>query len=469
MRMKFTHLKMAYWRERMKNSLKIAFRNTLRNKRRTTMSVLAIAIGGLASLLIGAFVSSIFYGMQTNIVRNSGHLHIHKEGFFKYGSAKTGTYDMANYKEIINGIKESPIISKIEVITPILMINGIVGNPVKNSSQTFLGVGMEAKEQLLMQTWDGFGLGLEREEIPLESLLADKGIIGNGLAVNLDLCEALNIKGCLISKADESSPVDQDISSFYQPTTVQNIASVDMMVSSANGAPNIASIEIDTVWRRGIKNLDDRFVGLPLAVAQNLLYGGGEKKVNAIVIQLERSEKLEETKQQLEVLFKTKGWALEIVTLEEFNAQFSKVLNMFGVVFGFVSVIIAIIVLFTVSNTMTMSVMERYREIGTLRAIGLKRRDIRKYFVLEGAMIGLMGATLGVFLAYVVTTVINHSDMTWSPPSNSSDTRLILHLLENPLLIIVIWLVLVVISMFSAFFPANKAANMPIVDALRHH
>jgi len=57
----------------MRNSIKIAFRNTFRNKRRTLLSILAIAMGAVASLLIGSFVSSIYYGMQTGVARGAGH------------------------------------------------------------------------------------------------------------------------------------------------------------------------------------------------------------------------------------------------------------------------------------------------------------------------------------------------------------------------------------------------------------
>ncbi|MFX8354967.1 FtsX-like permease family protein, partial [Acinetobacter baumannii] len=69
---------------------------------------------------------------------------------------------------------------------------------------------------------------------------------------------------------------------------------------------------------------------------------------------------------------------------------------MFGTIFGFIAVIMGVIVLFTIANTMSMSVMERINEIGTLRALGQRRSGVRRQFLAEGFLLGLFGATLGV-------------------------------------------------------------------------
>ena len=75
---------------------------------------------------------------------------------------------------------------------------------------------------------------------------------------------------------------------------------------------------------------------------------------------------------------------------------------MFDTIFGFVFVLIGGIVLFTVSNTMNTTVVERTVEIGTLRAIGLRRAGIRRLFVTEGALLGVCGAVLGLVLALLL-------------------------------------------------------------------
>jgi putative ABC transport system permease protein len=118
---------------------------------------------------------------------------------------------------------------------------------------------------------------------------------------------------------------------------------------------------------------------------------------------------------------------------------------------------------------MTMSIMERFNEIGTLRSMGLRRSGVRTYFLLEGTIIGIFGATMGVVLALLITSVINGIGLMWTPPNVSEPTQLVFNLLDNPALIVGVWAFLVFISIVSSLLPAIRASKMPIVDALRHN
>jgi len=127
-----------------------------------------------------------------------------------------------------------------------------------------------------------------------------------------------------------------------------------------------------------------------------------------------------------------------------------------------------VVVLFTVSNTMGMSVMERIEEIGTTRALGVRRGRIRRQFLLEGSMLGLLGASLGIALAFAAAAAINHSGFTWTPPGDAHPIPLRLYMLGASGATAAVWATLIVIATLAALVPANRAARMPIVDALRH-
>ena len=452
----------------MKNSIKIAFRNTLRNKRRTILSVLTIAMGAIASLLFGGFISSFYYNVQTQIARQSGHIHIHKTNFFKYGVGKTGQFGINNYKNIISTINNSDFSNKINIITPMVSLSGIASNSYKNSSQTFIGMGMNASNQEKMQLWDGFNLGNIEVDNTINAIKNNNALIGEGLAINLDLCEMLKIEGCLDSKSTLGE-IDEDINSFYKKKQKTNQAIIDILVAPASGAPNVVSVHIQNIWKQGNKNIDDRFIALPLQTAQILLYGSETKMVNTIVIQLKKAQDSKIIEQKLEELFKLNNLNLEVIPLSKFNEQFGKILAMFGFIFGFISIIITVIVLFTVSNTMSMSVVERYKEIGTLRAMGLRRWGIRNYFIIEGTIIGFIGASVGLFFAYAISLIINNSNIMWTSPSSRDPSVFILYLTQNPMLLVGVWFLLLFTTILSSVFPANKASKLPIVDALRHN
>jgi putative ABC transport system permease protein len=121
-----------------------------------------------------------------------------------------------------------------------------------------------------------------------------------------------------------------------------------------------------------------------------------------------------------------------------------------------------------VINTMTMNVMERTNEIGTVRAMGVRRSGIRRQFIIEGSLIGAIGATFGAVLALAIAALINHAGLTWNPPGNASDVPLRLDVAGRPLLVMGAWVGLALVATVAAYLPASRAARLPVVDALRH-
>jgi putative ABC transport system permease protein len=98
----------------------------------------------------------------------------------------------------------------------------------------------------------------------------------------------------------------------------------------------------------------------------------------------------------------------------------------------------------------------------------VRRAGIRRILVLEGALMGAVGATAGAILAIVIASLVNGAGLTWVPPGNANPSPLYLYVLGRPGLAVGAWLGLVLIATLAALIPANRAARLPIVDALRH-
>jgi putative ABC transport system permease protein len=141
---------------------------------------------------------------------------------------------------------------------------------------------------------------------------------------------------------------------------------------------------------------------------------------------------------------------------------------MFAAIFGFISVLIGAIVLFTVTNTMSMAVVERTVEIGTLRAIGLRRAGIRRIFVTEGVILGCVGAVVGILVSLGLAWVVNRLGLDWTPPSRVEPVPLSVRLTGEYAMMASHAVGLVIVAALSALLPAARAARMNIVDALRH-
>jgi putative ABC transport system permease protein len=120
----------------------------------------------------------------------------------------------------------------------------------------------------------------------------------------------------------------------------------------------------------------------------------------------------------------------------------------------------------SVINTISMAVMERTIEIGTLRALGLKRRGIIKLFAIESALLGLFGSVLGVCFTWMSLIIVAVVRPTWVPPPITRRVPLEVYIV--PEYMVVSALLLVFLSLVAAILPARKAARMDIVDALGH-
>ena len=113
--------------------------------------------------------------------------------------------------------------------------------------------------------------------------------------------------------------------------------------------------------------------------------------------------------------------ALEIKKWSELAEFYWKVVGVYHGIFNVVKVIIGAIALFSIANTITMSVYERVREIGTMRAIGTTRSKILILFITEGALVGILGGLLGVVVGVFVAYIINASGGIYiSPPPGMS-------------------------------------------------
>ena len=457
-------------------TLSIAARNIRRNGRRSLMTVLAIMMGGIAVLLFGGYVSAIFYGLQTDIVRKTGHLHVFKTDFFQYGAGNPGAYGIDGYDRVIAAVTADPVLkSMVRVVTPTQQVMGIAGNFTANVSKTFFGLGVVPADRDRMREWNGFGLDVAAAApTGLNDGDAEGGVIGQGLARILHLCGALDVPRCQAPKAAQSVAVAVEGEPVIAADISAGDASIDprprieLLGATAGGAPNVVSLRVTKAEGQGARELDESFVALHLDLAQQLLYGRADKKVSSIVIQLEHHADLKPARARLEAVFAETGLPLEVREFTEINPMFNQVIAMFSAIFGFIAIIMAVIVLFTVINTMGMTVMERVNEIGTLRAIGVRRSGIRDQFLAEGWLLGVIGATAGLAAGLALAGIVNRAGLTWTPPSNIDPIPLYLQVWGNSRLLAGCWVGLMLVATVSSLWPANKAAKMVVVDALRH-
>jgi putative ABC transport system permease protein len=459
--------------------LKIASRNILRNGRRSLMTVLAIAVGASAMLLFGEYLAFMILGLQTTMVQRIGHLTVSRQGYFALGSGNPAAYGISGYREVMKLIEDDPVLKPmLNVVTPNVTLFGIAGNFDVDASKTFFGSGVVSSDRERMRQWNEYGF--ERTSPAQPPAMSDaeptRGVIGVGLARILGLCRPLELGDCpdLPKPAkDEKAAAVQDFSELAQrdlpgKRPERGLPRIDLLAATAGGAPNVVSLYVARAEPQGVKELDDSYVVMPLELAQQLLYGRGEHKAVGIVLQLHRTGDIPAARARLAALFKAHGLDLEVHDFTELQPVYKQIIGMMGAIFSFIAAIMGVIVLFTVVNTMSMSVMERVNEIGTTRALGVRRAGIRRQFVAEGLLLGIIGASAGLLAGAAIAYLVNRAGLTWTPPMQARPVPLRLLSSGMQSLVIGVWLGLVALATVAALIPANRAARMQVVDALRH-
>jgi putative ABC transport system permease protein len=464
------------------STLSLAWRNLLRNRRRSLVTLVAMVLGLVAVLLFGGYVRDINYALQSDFVRLTGHLQIQHKDYFRFGTGNPVAYGIVGYQRVLDVVKNDATLAPLlSVVTPTLQFGAIAGNFDAGVSRTAYVTGAVVEDQNRMREWNAYGLRRISPRLPLSGTAPDTAVIGTGVARVLQLCGALRVPDCDSSSAaaieSEGAALPADIAALThreRPAADVRAADdgprVEILATNARGAPNVTAVKVLRAEFQGIKELDDVYIGLHLSQAQRLVFGSAPPQVTAIALQLHRTSQIKAARDRLNELLNTtlKGEPLAVIDYETLNPFYGQTLAMFAAIFGFVSVLIGAIVLFTVGNTMSMAVVERTAEIGTLRAIGLRRNGVRAMFLGEGVVLGCLGAILGIGAAFALSWLINNLGLTWIPPGRIEPVHLAVRVAGENAMILVAAVGLVIVAALSAILPATRAARMNIVEALRH-
>ncbi len=459
-------------------TISLALRNLLRNRRRSLTTLLAMVIGLVAILIFGGYRSNITYGSETGFVQSSGHLQIQYKDYFAEGGDNPTAYGIADYQHIIDVIKRDPVLAPMTiVVTPSLQLGGIAGNFSAGVSRSVMAYGVVVDEHNKMLLWNDYGAKSYAIPLPMGKSNPDDVVIGTGVARKLKLCNALQVPNCVQSSSTainegKQAPADIAALSSLEKSTdsKQPETRIEMLAATSHGAPNVASLSVIQAKNMGIKAFDDVYLAMHLEKAQKLIYGSATPQVTAIKIQLQHTKQIPAARKRLSELLNTEfnHQPLEVLDFRELNPMYGQTAQFMNSMFGFISILIAVIVLFTIGNTMSTAVVERTVEIGTLRAIGLRRSGIRLLFMCEGVLLGVIGSIIGVLAALFIAYLINHSGWSWTPPGYSYAFLILVRVWQDMPLLIGSVIGMIAVTVLSAWWPANRASRLMIVDALRH-
>jgi putative ABC transport system permease protein len=401
------------------NAWLLAWRNVLRNRRRSLVTVLIATVGCMSILVASGFALYTYDMLEDSSAREFGHVTIGGKDYFTRDEETPMQYGIEDYRLLTGTLKADP---RVRRVLPRVSLSGLISNGDK--SVIFLGIGadIEAEAEVRGQFLQLVEGGYTRPDDGLPSVL-----------LGTDLARSLNAKpGTGLT--------------LLATTTAGGINATDVMVAGI----------VSTGWRE----LDKRLVYTPVAAAQHLLMSERVSTLSVYLDSLKAAPAAYEEFAAGDAAHDYKPWW-------EQAFYYHSVRGLYDRVFGLLGLIIALLVFFSVANTLAMAVVERTREIGTLRALGALPGEIVAQFLREGALIGATGALLGTLLAGIVVLALPHAGLEMPPPPGRSVGYPLLVIATLPLYLITDAAIIALCSV-AAWFASRKAAKKPIVEALAH-
>jgi putative ABC transport system permease protein len=218
---------------------------------------------------------------------------------------------------------------------------------------------------------------------------------------------------------------------------------------------NNVSLTIIGVYETGV-SWTDRGLYVPISVVQDLTESHGE--VSSILVKADDPNDVEVVSSEIKALFQE----TRVVTIATITERASQFLNTMTVSLGSIGMVALVAGSFGVVNTMFISVVERTREIGTMKAIGAKNSTVLKLFIFEAFILGCLGGIVGVALGSLSSLAVSSLSIDILPTA-----RNVSPLLTLPNIAVSFFLGLGA-GVVAGLYPAWRAARMKPVEALRH-
>jgi putative ABC transport system permease protein len=403
-------------------ALRYAARSLWRNKRRTILTIATVALSvDVTTVALRYSVAAMQLWEQGSIDYGNGHAQIHAKGYDERPDVITEGTSLAAGAPIEAALAADPAV---EVASRRLIFEGVISANAKTIY--FLGRAV-APETELKACPQIFHPGTD------PGRFVDEGD-PMGISIGQGLADTLGLK-----LGDEAS----------------------LLVHTMKGAVNGVDVRVTGIVAPPVPALSKRLVYLPLAAAQKALEFPG--RYTELVIRLKPGVDAEGWVARVKPEAAAKGLDLKgWWTLDPLIRNIKKVWDS---ILGVITALLFMSAAFSVLNIIFMTVAERTVEIGTLAAIGAKPKDIRTLFMVEAALIGVLGGLVGSAVANTALFLVDRIGLEFDSPFGAG--KIIVHPRVDGAMSLVISAIGIGICVISALAPARKAAQVEPVTAFR--
>ncbi|MFN3134220.1 MAG: ABC transporter permease [Candidatus Kryptonium sp.] len=400
--------------------LRFAWRNIWRNKRRTIVVVLSIVVSVAVLLLVDTLSVGMIKQMLDNQINiHISHIQIHKKGFRDDKTVKNYIPDDLRVEKAIMETKEVKFYSR-RVIT-----YGMMNSAYNSSGVTVVGIQPD-KERFITIISNSISQGKYLESKG-EILLSEK------------LAQKLNVE-----VGDK----------------------IILMVSDVDGNISSELFRVVGLYKSPYSEFDKIHAYITIEDAQRILKLGD--KVIEFALIVEDQKYINSAKENL---VQKLGDTYEVLTYADVAPFIGIMLDVYYQTILVYYFIFGVAVCFGIINIMLMSVFERVREFGVLKAIGMKNKNIFLLIMTESFIIGVLGTIIGLVLGFALYIPLSKSGINLGIFSESLawfGTGSIIYPVLTGFTLALLIFTMPFVSLIGAIYPAVKSIKLEPVEAIKH-
>lgn len=422
-----------------------AFKNLFRNRRRTVATGLAIIVGYTGLVLLGGYIIRIEKSLSTQAVylMFKGHISIYKNDGLERYATKPSRYQLApdDVQKLQDYLKKYQ--DSVDWIGSVLTGVGLVGNGVKSTPFSLLAVDARSiqnvrKNEMVKKWTPDFQTP---EDLRFAETIATQS---SAISITPRLGELINIKTPYENLSEDEKSLQLAGKSIY-------------------GDLNAANAELAASHTTGIEFLESSSMFGTLALAQELYQTDG---VQNLIIYLKPGTDIEKLVTQMNKDFSEQQFAYKAYPFshQDISSNYVGSMGFLYAMAGFFVFLICGAVVLSILNSLTMGILERTREIGTLRSIGFKRHQISWMLTQESLCLASLGCLSGTILAIMVSVFVNMANFRFTPPGAPQSIQFLLTPEIN--LFLIIYVIFLSITGIASYIMSYVKMNSKIVELL---
>lgn len=408
----------------MKLYLRIAWRNLWRQRRRTFIVVFAMGLGLALMMMYDGLIAGFDQAIYGNAIKVlGGNIQVHAQGY-RLKANQDPLLPLPDDNKVVQIALAQP-----QVLAATRRINtgGLVTSPEGAFGVGIIGIEPEAEA----------GVNLAAKYVIAGRYLISSDV--DSLFIGKGLADAMNVQ-----VGDRVTLVGRDVNDQMRQRTMTVVGIYDL----------------------GMADIEKMSVYISLAEAQEL-YGMRDQSTEIAIVLKELGKEAGVIGAMQPVLpgYEVESWDTNYPELKTTISTKTAVMNIFSVIILFIAGI-------GILNLLLMAVYERTREIGLMGALGLKPRQISLLFVLEGALMGVVGVGAGILMGLIFNAILRMVGLDFSSYGTLTSYMALIQDriypswgLEN---LLSRSLTVAIIAALSAFYPAFEASRREPAEALHY-